>query len=196
LRACAACMARLAPFGACCIKRQIKFTWNGEVHAPRLETLAGLSKSVIRFYSRSRSGYYFHYEVDGPLCWTRLLPPTSKNPDFITPRTYEATHKGFFCRRHLQQYAHRIIANDRITVRCCALLFLPVITRLPASSFRFRRPHKLLIGSHAFFPRFPSFLEAFLHGPLIICSPETSQPLQAFHANPPRIIRTTNCIPR
>jgi hypothetical protein len=35
LEVCAACIARLAPFGACCIKRQIKFTWNGrrEVHA-------------------------------------------------------------------------------------------------------------------------------------------------------------------
>jgi hypothetical protein len=100
-----------------------------------------------------------------------------QKPDF-TPRTYEATHKGFFCRRHLQQYGASHYCNHRITVRCCA--FPPVKTRSPASSFRFRRPRKLLIGSHAFFPRFPSFLEAFLQGPLIICSPETSQPLQAF----------------
>jgi hypothetical protein len=68
LKACAACMARLAPFGACCIKRQIKFPWNGDVHAPRLETLAGLSKSVTSLSDSTVAvvaTYYFHYEVDG-----------------------------------------------------------------------------------------------------------------------------------
>jgi hypothetical protein len=95
-----------------------------------------------------------------------------QKPDF-TPRTYEATHKGFFCRRHLQQYF-----NDRITVRCCA--FLPVKTRSPASSFQVASASQITDWLSCFLPRFPSFLEAFLQGPLIICSPETSQPLQAF----------------
>jgi len=78
------------------------------------------------------------------------------------------------------------------------MLRLPSPLKPAASflSFRFRRPRKLLIGSHAFFPRFPSVLEAFLQGPIDHLLSGNLTASASIHANPPRIIRTTNCIPR